>query len=146
MTIDRFCVYPTGMQLTAAVQLRHSVGEVHPASPWELEHPRRRVEPDEVFRFGVLFSDGRQWTNIDQYLLDSGEDAVEPPSVVLHTGFGSHGPLGWESMCWLWPLPPAGPLTFVVEWPAGGIPETSRSLEVDQLLELAPTSTHMWTN
>ncbi len=25
---------------------------------------------------------------------------------------------------WAWPLPPAGPLEFVCEWPALGIPES----------------------
>jgi hypothetical protein len=38
---------------------------------------------------------------------------------------------------WVWPLPPPGPLTFVVEWPAHGIAESRAELDTQPILDAA---------
>jgi hypothetical protein len=38
---------------------------------------------------------------------------------------------------WVWPLPPAGPLTFVCEWPAAGIEFTRTEVDAQPLLDAA---------
>jgi hypothetical protein len=51
--------------------------------------------------------------------LGSDEEA-EPEGPVPSQGGGGGSDDYWESSFWLWPLPPPGPLAFVVEWPAKG--------------------------
>ncbi len=36
---------------------------------------------------------------------------------------GGGGGRRYDMGYWVWPLPPPGPVTFVCEWPAYGIPE-----------------------
>jgi hypothetical protein len=38
---------------------------------------------------------------------------------------------------WLWPLPPAGRLEIVCEWPAAGIPLTRTELDASEVLAAA---------
>ena len=118
--VDRFAAYRTGLQFSVGLRFRESRTqpdghELHPASPMELKQLRRTP---------------------------SRQDG--PPEIVLEGGFAFHGPLGWEAHMWLWPLPPPGPLTFVVAWPAGNIPETAQSIEAEQLLQVAARSVVLW--
>jgi len=41
-------------------------------------------------------------------------------------------------------LPPAGPVTFVCEWAAAGIPETHASLDAQPILDAAEQSVQLW--
>jgi hypothetical protein len=43
----------------------------------------------------------------------------------------------WRQTHWVWPLPPAGPLVFVCEWPATGIPLTRNELDAQAILDAA---------
>jgi len=43
-----------------------------------------------------------------------------------------------------WPLPPAGPLEFVCEWSALGIPETRAVVDAQLILDAAGHSTQLW--
>ncbi|MEV4178001.1 hypothetical protein [Nonomuraea sp. NPDC049709] len=79
--------------------------------------------PDRLLRFGVRYADGTTVTTI-------GENAPLPdrpagprlqwqPSGMMLRGGAD---LGANTLgLWLWPLPPAEPFEFAVEWPVGGI-------------------------
>ena len=45
---------------------------------------------------------------------------------------------------WAWPLPPAGPLEFVCEWPALGLPESRAGLDGQLVLDAAAHSIRLW--
>jgi hypothetical protein len=45
---------------------------------------------------------------------------------------------------WLWPLPPAGPLTFVCAWPAENVDETSVKVEAEPIVAAAARAVEMW--
>ena len=45
---------------------------------------------------------------------------------------------------WAWPLPPAGPIEFVCEWPVFGVPETRATLDAQLILDAAGRSTQLW--
>jgi hypothetical protein len=47
---------------------------------------------------------------------------------------------------WVWGLPPPGPLAFVVEWPARGIPETRAEIDAGLVLEAAARAVPIWTD
>ena len=59
-----------------------------------------------------------------------------PASPVLHAQGGGGGSGGWRQTFWVWPLPPPGPLTFVVQWSlAAGIPITRHAIEATLILD-----------
>ena len=58
-------------------------------------------------------------------------------------GSGSDGT--WSQSYWLWPLPPAGDLTFVCEWPALDIPESRASVDTAPIREAATQAITLWS-
>ena len=46
---------------------------------------------------------------------------------------------------WAWPLPPAGPMEFVCEWLALGIPESRAGLDAQLILDAAGRSIRLWS-
>ena len=76
---------------------------------------------DEFLRLGVQFADGSAATNLGRTVLPP--DA-EPAAPLLMQDGGGGGGRRYDMGYWVWPLPPSGPVTFVCEWPAYGIPET----------------------
>jgi hypothetical protein len=45
---------------------------------------------------------------------------------------------------WLWPLPPAGPFEFAVEWPFGGIDLTFAEFDGAAVVAAAGRSARYW--
>jgi hypothetical protein len=56
-------------------------------------------------------------------------DSGEPGQPLLQHRGGGGSETDWDAECWLWPLPPPGPLTFACVWPAGGVPESRVTLD-----------------
>jgi hypothetical protein len=98
---------------------------------------------DYYLRVGVGFADGRKATNLHQrHDFDEGP-APDPPTLRLVRWEG-YDLLAWEADVWVYGLPPSGPLAFVVEWPARGIPETRAELDAGLVLEAAARATAIW--
>ena len=102
-----------------------------------------RFDPDRL-RYGVVLGDGQQLI-LDQ---PPGMYGITPEKHSLsQTGGGGGG--GEESYrfddgMWLWPLPPAGPVEIVAQWPAFGIPESHVVLDSAPLIELAGQARPVW--
>ena len=136
--------FTTGASLNLVV-LRRA-----PAEPGTFDHPfghfwrmpgKRGELPRELLRFGVEFSDGGKATTLGERFL--GVEG-EPPGPVLTPGGGSGSDNFWESSFWLWPLPPPGPLAFVVEWPAEGIALTRHEVDAEPIVEASGRSEQLW--
>ena len=82
--------------------------------------------PPEQLRFGVQFSDGRKATSVAVGHWGEGS----PSEPVLMPNGGNGGLRSWDISYWLWPLPPPGPLEFVVEWPIANIPNSNRGRRI----------------
>ena len=92
------------------------------------------------FRFGLLLSDGSKV--IGEHRGPAHD--TQPPGPVLRA-FMSGGGMGtYFSRWWAWPLPPAGPLEFVCEWPAIGVAETRAVIDAQLILDAAARSTRLW--
>jgi hypothetical protein len=63
----------------------------------------------------------------------------------LRQFLGGGTPRSHFSRWWSWPLPPAGPLEFVCEWSALGIPETWAGIQAQPILDAAARSVQLWT-
>jgi len=99
------------------------------------------MAPQELARIGVQFVDGRKAASF------GGGPALgreaEPGVVLMPVGFG--GGLRYRNWSyWVWPLPPAGPVTFVCEWAAADIAETRAGLDAQLILDAAGQSVPLW--
>jgi hypothetical protein len=134
--------YPTGFGFTLSVALRHEDrggrafdrGFLHGLPPGE-------PLPPGFLRLGVQFADGSVATNLSGRPFPT--DA-EPTGPILLRGGGGGGGRRYDMSFWVWPLPPPGPVAFVCEWPAHGIPESRAQLDAQRILDAARRSVQLW--
>jgi hypothetical protein len=94
------------------------------------------------FRFGLQLADGTKVIGEHGGRRPDGD--TEPDGPILRPFLGGGGPRSSFWRWWAWPLPPAGPLEFVCEWPALGIPETRAGLDAQLILDAAAHSIRLW--
>jgi hypothetical protein len=139
--------YPTGFSCTLHLRLREDIPEEQ-SNFGAFNMFGDGVDPagefaDYYLRFGVGFADGRKATNLYQrHDFDEGP-APEPPTLRLVRWEG-YDRLAWEVDAWVYGLPPSGPLAFVVEWPARGIPETRAEIDAGLILAAAARAVPIW--
>jgi hypothetical protein len=116
-------------------------GLMHPMHPLMRHGLAGAAElPPDLLRFGVEFSDGRRATTIERVR----PSLDESPEIVLMQRGGGGGGGSWEFGFWVWPLPPAGPLKFAVEWPAEGVELTTCEVDTAPIIEAAARSEQLW--
>lgn len=124
--------YPTGFELEVRVLLAAGT-DLDPSLNGPHHHPGRGSNYEEMLKFGLEFSDGRRVTNVGSHRPRLGE----PEEPVLWSTGGGGGGGRWKQEFWVWPLPPAGPLGFVCEWPAAGITLSRAETDAQRLLDAA---------
>jgi hypothetical protein len=148
VAISHAVAYRTGFSFRLVVRRA-----VEPDDPLEMQrvlaHAARPGTPPapEVLRVGVRFADGQKATNLDNWwgFLDPQQPERLPPTPVLHAhGGGGGGGRAFDEFFWVWPLPPEGPLAFVVEWPAQQVPLTEIRIEAALLLAAAQQDEPLW--
>ena len=132
--------FSTGLEFAVEVRLRE-LDELSDPFGFHLRHTVREggAIPDEVLRFGFELADGGKATNLGGF---PGPDAPSGP-VLMQRGGGGGG-RSWSLRHWLWPLPPEGPLTVVVEWPRHGIQLTRIEVDGEPLRQAAAMSEALW--
>jgi hypothetical protein len=122
--------------LTARIRSSGSHPDKHlPGGPGDLAAARRS------FRFGLQFADGSKAAGSPGV---RPEHDIEPAGPVLYPFAGGGGPHSFVSRWWTWPLPPAGPLEFVCEWPAFGIGESRARLDAGVILDAGRRGIQLW--
>ena len=130
--------FPTGVSFSLVFRLRPGVNrEIGPG-------PRRPLmrgfrSPDGP-RFGIGLADGRKVVLGRHVELDENE----PTGPLLMSGGGGGNRDEWRTSAWLWPLPPAGPTTFVMSWPKLEIPEAAVSRDATELINAAAFAERLW--
>jgi hypothetical protein len=94
----------------------------------------------------VRFADGQKATNLDNWwgFLDPQEPERLPPTPVLHPHGGGGGGGRLTSSSGVWPLPPGGPLAFVVEWPAQQVALTEVRIQAELVRAAAQQDEPLW--
>jgi hypothetical protein len=105
--------------------------------------------PAKLLRLGVRYTDGTKATTIAQHprwAQDPGDPPAGPLLGWAPGSSGMHGrELGFSGLgLWLWPLPPAEPFEFAVEWPFGGIDLTVAELDGAAIVAAAGRSGRYW--
>ncbi|REF00714.1 hypothetical protein [Thermomonospora umbrina] len=138
------------------VQISARRGDMDEDRWWELEQafwghsrPRRKgMElPDSIRRFGVRFPDGSKAVAIGDDPFPPPQSEPTPPVLVFSGGGGGSGSgdsVESNDELWLWPLPPAEPIEFLVEWPIAGVPLTAVELDGAALAAAASKARPYW--
>jgi hypothetical protein len=108
---------------------------------------REGSPPPEVLRVGVQFADGQKATSLESWWdYFEPQDAAQapPPGPVLVPQGGAGGERVRSQSYWVWPLPPDGPLAFVVEWPALGVPLTQARVDGALIRQAAAQDEGLW--
>lgn len=145
LIVHRFAGFSTGVAFDVDVYVRRG-GFI--GIPLTVHAPRYRDGDqftDDLIRFGVRLSNGSAWSNLDRPPEDfmPTPEHVPLPPVVSSSG-GSGGGHRISAQYWLWPLPPDGPLTFLAEWPAYAVPESSATIDANELRAAAGRSEPVW--
>ncbi len=157
MAVRQIVAYPAGFSLGLIVVARD--GHMLPEDgPGLALGPRSRHGgiSETAFRFGLRHADGTKleasWQtryfggNLNRPPdLDHLSELDKPPQPFIAPSGGSGGTgLQWYGGYWSAPLPPPGPLGFVVQWLDGGVPETTVTIGADVILDAAKTSRSIW--
>jgi hypothetical protein len=160
IVLSQALVYRTGCLLTIEVATRKrnlnqdDWYDLFFAVHDEARMPSRRW--DRLLRLGLRYPDGTTVTNLDPLITRKPDadplDPLDPPGPPVGPGlswypFSSHGGRfdpHIQGALWLWPLPPAEPLQFAVEWPIAGIDLTIVELDGAELAAAATRSTGYW--
>ncbi|MEV6377761.1 hypothetical protein [Micromonospora musae] len=145
VAVTGLLAFPSGLQCTLVAVLRHGrFGRAFdPTMQRELWRLREEPLPDEFLRFGVQFPDGRVATN----LVGGGPFPTQlsvPAGPVLSPAGGSGSDRRYDMSFWIWPLPPAGQMTFVCQWPVFGIPESRATIDTQLILDAAGRAIDLW--
>lgn len=153
VAITEATAYPNGFEFKLVVRSKQRPSHPydspfefgHPAAMWR--HQERAAEsgelPPELFRFGIEFADGSKATTVGAHPFEQGlEQEPKGPVLIEHGGGGGNG--NWDQNYWVWPLPPAGMLAFVCEWPAKGVALTRDEIDADVIRASAGQAEVLW--
>ncbi|WP_410654450.1 hypothetical protein [Amycolatopsis sp. lyj-112] len=129
-------VWPESVSFQLSVYSR----DLLPGDPGDGLIDHRRVPDYNALLVGVLFPDGRRASSETI----SVPSASKPDQPVLRAqGLGGTS-FHVDHAIFLWPLPPAGPLEFVVQWRDRDIEETHTSLDGTALRDAAKEAGEIW--
>jgi hypothetical protein len=144
VAITGISAFSAGFELFVTARFRPGADA---ASDRRADAPRDLGAARRSFRFGMQLSDGSKVIGQHGVVGQHGRgpaDDTEPSGPLLRAFLGGGGPHSYFSRWWAWPLPPAGPVEFVSEWPAFGIPETRASIDAQLILDAAGRSVRLW--
>lgn len=100
-------------------------------------------------RYGLVLGDGEQVLADRWGFGGPGAEGDQPNGHMLQRREGGGGGGGrsftGSDALWLWPLPPAGPIELVLQWPSLGIGEERILLDGTALIALADRARSFWT-
>ena len=133
--------YPNGFEFTVHARLRQE-DEPRPGGAGLFGRHGWRREPNEGLRLGVMYADGRRAAAPGGFP-PPGDDA-DAGRLVLHENGGGRSARTWDGDFWVSPLPPEGPVIFVVSWPEQGVTETRAELDGATIREAARRAVLLW--
>jgi hypothetical protein len=144
LSFGQFLAYPTGIEFVIEIRWKTEPGD--PQSHRLVSSLATGFgPPEEALRAGVRFSDGRLAATdraMRDYVPFLEQENPAGPLLWPQGGHGSGERI--EQRHWLWPLPPSGPLTFGIIWPAQSIPETTVTTDATPFIEAATRVEPLW--
>jgi hypothetical protein len=146
--ITQIEAFSTGFRFTLAVRLRQVPPELARGGLYMLvgSHPRPGIEVplERRLLLGIEYPDGERASTLhDMRMLGLGK-AVPDQQLLLVPQAGNGGEQSVDQTYWVSPLPPAGPVTVVLAWPAFGMPESRTILDGAIIRTAAKRSQMLW--
>ena len=146
--ITQMEAFSTGFQFTLAVRLRQAGPELVGGGLFMLTsaHARPGVEIplDQRLLLGVEYADGHRASTLrDMQMRGPGAMTGDQQLVLVQHG-GGGGDRTVDQNYWVSPLPPDGPVTFVLAWTAFGMPESRTVLDGATIRAAAERSLLLW--
>lgn len=154
ITITHLTAYRQGFRFGFAALTKEKPGVICKEA---LDIARQGTEdPDSLsLYFGVEFADGRRadsqtsWITIHGGALGpSGFPKSFPPDpeeeIFVQAGGVAASDRRFSGGGWVWPLPPQGPLTFWMGWPAADLPVQPTRIDAAPLLDAVSAGRPLW--
>jgi hypothetical protein len=129
VTVGAIEAFPTGVRFALEVRSRGATARATDAITGGMQ-------------LSVAFPDGSKWQGLPTSWDNPLETAPPSPSLLPMGGGGDESRSQVDF--WLWPLPPAGPLTFAFSWPDHGIGETTAQIDGALLRAAAAEAEQLW--
>lgn len=140
--------FSTGFRFTLAVRLRRARPEfVHGGllmSIGSYAHPGMEVFLEDRLLVGLEYSDGRRASSLDGPGWEGPGSEPDHSQVVLVQGSGGGDDRSADQTFWVAPLPPEGPVVFVLAWPSLGIAESRTAFDGAAIRAAAARSQVLW--
>jgi hypothetical protein len=136
--------YPHGFAFSLQVRVRRLEDGMQLLGDPFGRHRRFREETpdDQLLRLGIEYADGRRTaTNAAQ---PSFSAAVPAGQLLLQPGSSGSSDRRWDGNFWVYPLPPDGPVTFIVSWLAHGVTENRVEVDGTEIRAAAGRAVELW--
>ncbi len=144
--ITQFQAFSTGFLFTLAVRVRRLPPELAHGGLFTLVgyHPMPGIDIplERRLLLGLEYPDGRRASTLRMPTPGPGMDDGHRLALVQHGGNG--GSQGVDQAYWVTPLPPEGPVTFVLAWPEFGLPESRTVVDSAAIRSAAERSHVLW--
>jgi len=137
IVLGNLIAYSTGLEFMLGIRYDRAV--LDPMGG--CGHYYQDDDPDRCLRIGLQLGDGTRVTSLD-YLRRGDEES--PPTWELTQTWGGGGGDTFQKRWWLWPLPPPGPVLFVLEWPAATGERITARLDGEAIRLAASQSIRFW--
>jgi hypothetical protein len=146
--ITQIEAFSTGFLFTLAVRVRRLPPELAHGGLFNLvgSHPVAGVDIplERRLLLGLEYADGRRASTLPGMPMPGPDTMEDGQSLVLMQHGGSGGSQGVDQTYWVSPLPPEGPLTFVLAWPGFGLPESRTVVDGGAIRAAADRSQLLW--
>ncbi|HEX5995850.1 MAG TPA: hypothetical protein VFY84_11970 [Jiangellales bacterium] len=145
--ITQLEAYSTGFRFTLNVRLRQARPEIVGGRLFMLisprPHPGIEIPLEERLLLGLEYPDGHRASTLQDMRVGLGLGAGGQQLVLFQQG-GNGDELSVDQTYWVSPLPPEGPVTFVLAWPAFGMPESRTVVDGAAIRAAADRSQLLW--
>ena len=140
--------FSTGFRFTLAVRLRRTLPEHARGGLFMLisshVHPGVQIPQEERLLLGLEYHDGRRASTLQDMRRFHSDAAPDDEQLVLVQQGGGGDDRSVDQSYWVSPLPPEGPVTVVLAWPAFGMPESRAVLDSAAIRAAAERSQLLW--
>jgi hypothetical protein len=133
--------YPNGFEFTVHARVRHEDDPEPRRGGLFNRHGHLARTPGEGLRLGIMYADGRRAATPGGHPLP---DDADPGRLTLFENGGGGSSRTWDGNFWVHPLPPDGPVTFVVSWAEHGVAEARAELDGAAIGAAATRAVTLW--
>ncbi|WP_433382864.1 hypothetical protein ACQPZX_19780 [Actinoplanes sp. CA-142083] len=130
--------FSTGFRFTMSVRVRQSRPDVAGGRLHMMVsgrgHPAIEVPLEDRLLLGLQYANGERTSTLER----------DPTSLLLMPHGGGGSDRSHDQTYWVSPLPPDGPVTFVVSWPSFGIPESRAEADGAAIRAAGARSQWLW--